>query len=203
LKTPQGRRWILLGGGGALILAGLLFVTAMGGGKSTDSGGGVNIRPGTEQPAATAVEQNTGQASGFSLDAGEAVSLIWRLVLVAVIIGVAVIGLRWWGKRAASPRSVSGFLRVVDTLAISNGRSIHLVALGDRVIAIGATANQLTLLSELLDEESAQVLDEAAEKQGQTIGNFAIDLFRVMKANAGRGSGNATRSETMIGEEPS
>ncbi len=197
-KPESRRRWIFMGGFGVLILAGLLFITAMGGGNGQEAAG-VNIRPGADVPTTTQVAPDAPAGSGFSLGPGEAVSLAWRLLLVAVIIGAAVFGLRWWGKRAASPRSVSGFLRVVDTLAISNGRSIHLVALGDRVIAIGATANQLTLLSELLDEESAQVLDQASEKAGQSVGNFAIDLFRVMKANASRGS--AARRDAVIREE--
>ncbi len=196
-KPESRRRWIFMGGFGVLILAGLLFITAMGGGNGQEAAG-VSIRPGADVPSTTQVAPDAPAGSGFSLSGGEAVSLAWRLILVAVIIGAAVFALRWWGKRAASPRSVSGFLRVVDTLAISNGRSIHLVALGDRVIAVGATANQLTLLSELLDEESAQVLDMASEKQGPALGNFAVDLFRVMKANANRGN---TRRDTVIGEE--
>ena len=197
-KPESRRRWIMMGGFGVLILAGLLFITAMGGGNGGD-GAGVSIRPGADGATPGPGESADPPSSGFSLSPGEAVSLAWRLVLVAAIIAAAVLGLRWWGRRAASPRSVSGFLRVVDTLAISNGRSIHLVALGDRVIAIGATANQITLLSELLDEESALVLDKAAEKNGQALGNFAIDLFRVMKANASRGT--ARRRESVIGEE--
>ena len=86
----------------------------------------------------------------------------------------------------------------MDTLAISNGRTIHLVALGDRVIAIGATAQQLTLLNELTEDEANRVFVDAAKPDEQPISQFAAQLFEQMKRTAGRG---ATRSETVIGRE--
>jgi flagellar biogenesis protein FliO len=195
LNQPEKRRWILLAGIGVVVLAGLLFITTFGGDSS--DGDGVSIRPGGTETAAPT--STGGDSGGFSLGGGELASLAWRLALVLVVIGVSIAALRWWGRRAASPRSPSGFLRVVDTLAISNGRSIHLVALGERVIAVGATANQLTLLSELMDDESARVLEQSGRQEGQPLASFAADLFRVMKANATRAV--SPRDEFVIGEE--
>lgn len=145
------------------------------------------VSPGTTSGAATAVAPSTGVASGFSLGGGQAFSLAWRLALVVIIIAGSIVGLRWWGKKTAGPRSTSGFLRVVDTLAVGNGRTIHLVALGDRVIAIGATAQQLSFLSELTTEESTKLQDSLSTQPDQPIAAFASELFQSMRGNRSKG----------------
>mgnify|MGYP000039710218 CR=1 FL=1 len=132
-------------------------------------------------PATLALDAEAENAGGFSLGGGQIISLAWRLGLVALIIGVSIVGLRWWGKKAAGPRSVTGFLRVIDTLSISNGRTMHLVALGDRVIAIGATAQQLTMLNELTEDEARQVLADAPTSGDQPVIAFASELFQSMR----------------------
>lgn len=146
----------------------------------------------TTQQVAPAADE--GVSEGFSLGGGELVSLAWRLALVVVIIFVSIAGLRWWGKRATGPKSTTGFLRVVDTLAISNGRSIHLVALGERVIAVGATTQNISLLNELSDEEAAKVLEQTARPEEQPFSQFATQLFESMR----RGSTRPTRNTEPI-----
>jgi flagellar biogenesis protein FliO len=104
--------------------------------------------------------------------------------------------LRWWGKKTSGPRSTTGFLKVIDTLAVGNGRTIHLVALGDRVIAVGATTQQLTLLNELTDDEATRVLAMAPKEGDQPLAAFATELFQSM-----RGTKRLERRETVIGED--
>jgi flagellar biogenesis protein FliO len=175
---------------GVLVLS-LLFVSLMAPsahpGEESDS---PILRPQSEAAATAAgltdrpaVADTAAEPAGFSMSGGEAFSLAWRLALVAVIIAVSIAGLRWWGKRTSGPRSVTGFIRVIDTLAISNGRTIHLVALGDRVIAVGATAQQLTLLNELSDEEAAAVLAALPQQPQQPIASFAAELFQSMRGS--------------------
>jgi flagellar protein FliO/FliZ len=151
----------------------------------------------TQEESGTSPQDEAG-TSGFSLGGGELVSLAWRLALVVLIIAVSIAGLRWWGRKQQGPRSTTGFLRVVDTLAISNGRTIHLVALGDRVIAVGATAQQLTLLNELTDHEAQRVLDDAARPDEAPLGQFAAHLFEQMKRTTGRQA--SARNEAVIGD---
>lgn len=139
------------------------------------------------------------EPGGFSLGGGQLFSLAWRLALVIIIIAVSVAGLRWWGKRTSGPRSTTGFLRVLDTLAISNGRAIHLVALGERVIAVGATAQQLTLLNELSDDEAAKVQEQVAKPDEQPLSQFAAQLFEQMKRTTSRTPDR--RADTVIGED--
>ncbi|MEJ5221013.1 MAG: flagellar biosynthetic protein FliO, partial [Tepidiforma sp.] len=139
-----------------------------------------------------------GTEAGFSLGPGDLISLGWRLGLVALIIGGSIVGLRWWARRMAAPASTTGFLRVVDTLPISSGRTIHLLALGDRVIAIGATPQQITMLEALTPEEAERVLAAAdAKNDPLPLGDFAAQLLESLR----RGEQRAAR-EPVIGAEP-
>ena len=204
--TSQKRStWLIVA---ALLVLGVIAVAVL---SPSGSGSGASddaiLRPVDDTPstdggagsgdhAATAPVTGGG---GFSLGSGGAISLFWRLALVALILGVSVAGLRWWGKRTNGPRSVTGFIRVVDTLSISNGRSIHLVALGDRVVAIGATAQSLTLLDELRPEEAARVFAALPRPGEQPLATFAAELFQSMRTNAGRRTRD--RHNAVIGEQ--
>jgi len=180
---------------GGLLLVALLFISIAA--PTTPSPAPANADAVVLQPAGTAVSPSaspsassdtsnavapaSGVVHGFSLGGGQAFSLAWRLALVVVIIAVSIVGLRWWGKKTAGPRSTTGFLRVVDTLAVGNGRTIHLVALGDRVIAVGATAQNLSFLTELSSDESQTVLQSVATQSDQPIAAFAAELFQTMR----------------------
>lgn len=118
---------------------------------------------------------------GFSLGAGGAFSLIWRLGLVVVVIGGSIFGLRWWNRRVSGPRSTTGYLRIVDTLAFQGGRSVHLVAVGERVLVVGATTQQLSFLTELEDDEATTILKQQAANDEQSVSAFAAQLFQSLK----------------------
>ena len=197
MNDPKQRKKLMwaLAIGGVLIFS-LVFITTFAPSAPSNATDPV-IHLGAE-PTAVATPTPAATGSGFSLGGGQAFSLAWRLALVAIIIAVSIIGLRWWGKKAAGPKSTTGFVRVIDTLAISNGRTIHLVALGDRVIAIGATAQQLSFLNELTPDEAAEVLVRAPSGADQPLAAFATELFQSMKR--GGMSRRMARPEPVIGE---
>lgn len=201
-KTRKRLMWVAAIAGA--MLCALLFVSTFAPSGPSVAEGPVlrpaetgSLLPGAPGGATTPAE--TSGSGGFSLDAADLASLAWRLALVVVIIGASVAGLRWWGKKAAAPRSTSGFIRVVDTLAISNGRTIHLVALGDRVIAIGATPQQLSFLNELTGEEAMEVMSGVAAAANQPISQFAAELFQSMRRGTRHGAG--PRVEAVIGAD--
>ena len=186
------RRVLWIGVLGGVLLLAIIFISLAAPGTpspttSPSIHAGVTTIAADVTPAATAAASG---GSGFSLGGGQAISLLWRLGLVVIIIAVSIAGLRWWGHKTAGPRSTTGFIKVVDTLAISNGRTIHLVALGDRVIAIGATAQQLTFLNELNDEESANVLTMQPRTADQPLAAFASELFQSMRGTRRSGRSN-------------
>jgi flagellar biogenesis protein FliO len=100
----------------------------------------------------------------------------------------------------AAPRSTTGFLRVIDTLPIGSNRTIHLLALGDRVIAIGATQQQITMLEALTPDEAARVL-ALAESTGDPLplGEFAAQLIESLRRHD---RPPAAPRETVIGARP-
>ncbi|MGE0600536.1 MAG: flagellar biosynthetic protein FliO [Dehalococcoidia bacterium] len=206
MNDPKNRKkllWALALGG--VMLCSLVFITTLApkGNNSvadspvirTNENGQIFL---TDSATPTTTDTPEAGSSGFSLGGGQLVSLAWRLALVIIIIAVSIAGLRWWGRKTQGPKSTTGFLRVVDTLSISNGRTIHLVALGDRVIAVGATAQQLTLLNELTEDEASRIFEESARPDEQPLSQFAAQLFDQMKRSTG--IGHATpRNETIIG----
>lgn len=208
MNTPEGRKRVIwLAAIGGVLLISLLFISLMA--PSPHPGESSLV---LDPAPATAAAQSSltgnptstpvaGESAGFSLGGGQAFSLAWRLLLVAIIIAVSIVGLRWWGRRAQGPRSTTGFLRVIDTLAISNGRTIHLVALGDRVIAVGATAQQLTYLNELSDDEASRVLAAAPKPSDQPLASFAAELFAQMRGSRRDESQPWSGREITIGEE--
>lgn len=201
-KTRKRLTWLAVIAGAMLVA--LLFISTF-----APSGPSAAESPVLRPAETTSLTGNTatvdgqsaraGSSSGFSLGGGELISLAWRLALVIVIIAASIVGLRWWGKKAAGPRSTTGFLRVIDTLAISNGRTIHLVALGDRVIAVGATPQQLTLLNELTAEEALHVVAQSASTSDQPLSQFAAELFQSIRRNSH--GGPSRQSQATIGLE--
>jgi flagellar biogenesis protein FliO len=191
--------------GGALVIA-IVFISVAAPGAP--AGDGPDLRPGASEAAPVAADA-VGTASdtpgedrpGFSLGLGGAASLIWRLALVAIVMVVAIAGLRWWAKKAGAPASTTGFLRVLDTLAISNGRTIHLVALGKRVIVVGATAQQLGFLNELTLEESREVLTQAESDAASSLSGFTAELIQSFTRQAARARGSADIHEIVTSEE--
>jgi flagellar biogenesis protein FliO len=196
----QRKRFMWIGVMAGVLLLSLLFISLAAPSGPSDPAAPVvraseSLSGATATPTTAAATGSSG-GSGFSLGGGQAFSLAWRLALVIIIIAVSIVGLRWWGKRTSGPRSTTGFLKVVDTLAISNGRMIHLVALGDRVIAVGATTQQLTLLNELTDDESSKVLTMQNQGSDQPLAAFASELFQSM-----RGTKRTDSRPTIIGDE--
>ena len=178
--------WIVALGG--VFLLALAFISLFA--PSTPNNSPLNIRPettasqaldGAQASATPATSTSSSSGSGFSLGGGQLFSLAWRLGLAVVIIAGSIFALRWWGKKTAGPRSTTGFIRVIDTLAIGNGRTVHLLAMGDRVIVVGATAQQLTFLNELTEDEAQGILARSSQPADQPLANFAAELFQSMR----------------------
>lgn len=198
-SAPNRRRVLWLAAIGGVLLLSVLFITLLAPSPNPASTAPVIRTTGSAGEGADASSGDGETSSGFSLGGGDMVSLGLRLGLVVIIIAASIVALRWWGRKTIGPKSASGFLRVVDTLAVGNGRSIHLVALGERIIAVGATAQQVSYLNELTDDEARHVLDLLPRPGEQSITGFAAELFHSMRGDsAGR---RALTRETLIGED--
>ena len=78
-------------------------------------------------------------------------SFIGKFILVIGLAYAVIAGLRWLqGKRGFS-HSQNATIRVLETTALASGRNLHLIIAGNKVLLIGSTEHQVTLLSEIPD----------------------------------------------------
>ena len=85
---------------------------------------------------------------------GDLLNLGVRLALVAGGIYLAVWMLRRWMRRRRGALSTSGRVRVLDTISLSTQRLLYVVDLGDKVVLLGATLQQLSLIAKLTDPDT-------------------------------------------------
>ncbi|MCZ2109842.1 MAG: flagellar biosynthetic protein FliO [Dehalococcoidia bacterium] len=195
MNDPKQRKkllWALILGG-ALVFC-LVFVSLFApSAPSATNEPVLRVATDAATPAATVSAAASPSGSGFSLGGGQLVSLAWRLALVAVIIAISIVGLRWWAR----PRPQLSVPKVYP-----RHRTIHLVALGDRVIAIGATPQQLTFLNELSDDEARHVIDSLPQQADQPLSAFAAELFQsVRRTTTARSIPPTNHREAVIGDE--
>ena len=175
MRTPTRAAWIVAGA-----VAGLLLLTLFLWWPGSRSGeASVALQPTPLEPEAAEEAERRGP-SPVDFGAGEVLSLAWRFAILAVAMGSAIVALRWWARRAASPRSTTGLMRVVDTLGVGNGRTVHLLALGTRVLVIGATPQALTFLAELDEETARRLLEEDRSSL-----RFRFELLRSLTRSNG------------------
>ena len=93
-------------------------------------------------------------------------ALLWYLISVIVIIGLAYWVSRKVGGAGLVPGRQSAALRIEPLAQLNVGKSerLLLVRLGSRCLLLGVTAGGISLLAELTEEEAAQW-------QAQTEGN--------------------------------
>ncbi|MFC6154112.1 FliO/MopB family protein [Nocardioides yefusunii] len=100
--------------------------------------------------------------------------LTLRLVFsLAVVIGLLLIALRITGKRMAG--GADALVRVVHRQPLGRSSSVAVVTVGSRVLVLGTTEQQVTLLTELDPEEivSSETVDEAMASDGTSPGGLA------------------------------
>jgi flagellar protein FliO/FliZ len=114
-----------------------------------------------------------------------------KLALVIAIVYVASLLLRRAnaGRLAASV----GRLRVVETVALGQGRSLHVIAVGDRLLLVSATSQQVALLRDVTDDLGKEA---DAGTGSAPAGTFTQRLLEVMQRSA---SGPADQNETRRG----
>lgn len=83
------------------------------------------------------------------------------LALVVCLIYAVYYGLRWWRGGLLRAREGEGIV-VLDHARLDGDKSVYVVALGDKVVVLGASGSDLRMLCELGEEEAA-AFQEAVE----------------------------------------
>ena len=76
------------------------------------------------------------------------------LALVVCLIYAVYYGLRWWRGGALRVAKGRGIV-VLDHARLDGDKSVYVVALGGKVVVLGASGSQLQMLCELGEEEAA------------------------------------------------
>ena len=92
--------------------------------------------------------------------------IVFYLAIVSAMVWGAVWLLKKYGARGglltilAGMRSSSGrgSLRMLESIVIAPGRSLHIVEVGRKILVIGATAQSVNLVSEITDEAEADAI---------------------------------------------
>lgn len=105
---------------------------------------------------ALSLDQDPADARPFWLVSAE---LALKLLLVIGLIYAALRGLRWLQGGRRRPSTGGATIRVLETVGLTPGHSLHLVVVGEKTLLLGATEQQLSLLAEL-----AELLPETEEE---------------------------------------
>lgn len=105
-------------------------------------------------------------------------NLFWELIKVvvslALVLGVAYLIFQFLGKRN-SLFMRGEFIKIVETTFIASNKSIAIVEVGNRFLILGLAEQNITLLTEITDNQIIDLLKEKSQKnfQNQPADSFA------------------------------
>lgn len=178
------RLWIILG---IIAFVFIMAIQLIGGGGSGSST--ADTSQSTAQASAT--ETSDYLAGGYSaLDGSDKKTSssmfgIWGGILIPLAIVIALIyaalkGLKYVNGRVAKVSSNARVLESLDVLPLSQNGSIHLVRVGQRVLAVGASSQQLSVLADLDGEQAEGIVQacRAKEQAGSPVAAGLVEPFR-------------------------
>ena len=131
-----------------------------------------------------------------------AIRTLASIAVVIVLILLSAQGLKYLMAGAAQPLRPNQSIRVVETMHLPSpsgrGRAaVHLVEVGEQLLLLGATDTQLTLLTELPDEDAARLrrrssAPDTGEVANASRGNATQATFADMLASADAGGSQPT-----------
>jgi len=89
---------------------------------------------------------------------------IFSLVLVILLLVVFIAGIKWLQNRTQSGYSKIKSMSIQETLTLGPKKQLFLVNVLDRVLLIGASENNLSLIAEMTEEEKKKI---SGKKQGR------------------------------------
>jgi flagellar biogenesis protein FliO len=176
--------WIILG---VIALVGIMTFQIING-LSSPSNVATN-------PSATAVTDSGSSdflADGYDqLDGSDSSSSslsfwgLWGGIVIPLLIVIACVyivlrGLKYVNSRVASSASSTKHLESLDVLPLAQSGSIHLVRVGSRVLAVGASGQQMSLLAELETTQAEEIIAAHQEQAAQSAANrqHMLEPFR-------------------------
>jgi flagellar protein FliO/FliZ len=113
--------------------------------------------------------------------------MIVRLVLCLAFIG----GVLWFASRVAQKRGIGGSTGVIEVVArqrMGRASSVSVLRVAGRVLVVGSTEEQVTLLAEVEDDELRTALAAAAPTARRGADSATADLSPGQPARPARNS---------------
>lgn len=83
-------------------------------------------------------------------------AVLWLIMSLAIVLGIAWLTLRFMSKRNGSAGS-AGSIKVLDRVIVGKDQSILLVKCGSKVLVVAFSNGGATVLSQLTQEEQANL----------------------------------------------
>ena len=84
--------------------------------------------------------------------------LIVKLGVVIALIYVITLGLRYFGNRGRKVFLGSNSINILEKTPLAQNRELYLIDVADKVLLLGATANNISVLTEITDAEAIDAL---------------------------------------------
>jgi flagellar protein FliO/FliZ len=131
-----------------------------------------------------------------------AFSYILRMILVLGLVIAAIYGLFALLKRkSGKPGDEDAFIRVIGSAQLATGKSVQVVALGDKAWFLGVSESAVTVISELEDRELIEAMVLRAQQSPQLPKkDFAAILSGLMR-HRGAADGAAPKSTDFFAKQ--
>lgn len=148
-----------------------------------------------DEKTLTLADPGTGTAAGGGTSS--ILPYMFRMVIVLALVIGAIYGLYVLLRRSSRGRAPEdSYLRVLATTNLAVGRSIHVVALGDKAWLIGSTDASVSPIAEIADKELIDALALRAAQSPETPRrDFGTMLLNLMGKKGTRSSTSADASD--------
>jgi flagellar protein FliO/FliZ len=125
-----------------------------------------------------------------------------RMVLVLGLVIAALYGLFALLKRASRFNTTPDtYLRVLASVSIATGRSVHVVALGDKAWLLGSTDSSVNLISAVDDKEVVDALVLRAAASPETPGQDFLPMLLGSLGKKGARKANSTDASEFFNRQ--
>jgi flagellar biosynthetic protein FliO len=113
-----------------------------------------------------------GKGEGFGSPVRYFLSVVFYLILLTAMIWGVVWALKRYGGKSSVLAALAGMrtssgrgsMRILETLSLSQGRALHLIQIGEKILVVGATAQSVALIAEIADAQEAEAIKRQSYK---------------------------------------
>ena len=162
------------------VLAGLLVAVVVISSLVTKSGSGDLVTAVEAQPLTQLVGAD--QSTGITEALGPITRMVGALIVVILCIYIGLFVLRKMMGIRHHAIADSGALQILQTAHLAPRRSVSLIKVANRAVLVGVTDTHLSVLTELSEEETAEILQTSqSSPEPEQFGNFLAQAMQKIR----------------------